>query len=369
MPKLFCLLLVLATTTANTQDVNKLIAAIYNAQHGIKTAVYTLERNDTLVTGTIRKITGTVKIGSLPSDNLFGFTFWAKRDGINRETLYDGKAAFEINHDEKTFSANSNPEWIPHILGSPGGQVVLTDFLRLDTSGAKKITAKEDANFYYLMITLPDLVQYDVVNRTKLFYIDKKSMLPMRRISRQHTLDKVQHLDYSIKALTLNDATAAYDFAAQRYPDTYVVEKSEVNKKLYALKDKPISSFQLEGFDGKNVSTASFNGKLTLLDFWEVWCGPCIESMPKVQELFKKYNGRGLDVYGIMSEDKQLESAKKIVAKKQISFPMLIGTDAVKNTFNLNAVPLYVLIDRSGKIVFISEGFSPTLEDEILKRL
>jgi hypothetical protein len=57
------------------------------------------------------------------------------------------------------------------------------------------------------------------------------------------------------------------------------------------------------------------------------------------------------------------------VERKKLTFPMLIGNTQMKKDYKLNAVPLYVLVDRSGKIVFIQEGYSETLEKEVEKAL
>ena len=112
-----------------------------------------------------------------------------------------------------------------------------------------------------------------------------------------------------------------------------------------------------------------FKGKLVLLDFWEVWCGPCMESMPKVQQFYEKYKSKGLEVYGVVHEKEHLDVARQLVQKRKISFPMLLGDEQSKRKYSIDGVPLYVLINREGKIVMVSQGFSPLLEEEIQKNL
>jgi thiol-disulfide isomerase/thioredoxin len=182
-------------------------------------------------------------------------------------------------------------------------------------------------------------------------------------------LGKVQHLDYRVKQIWFDDPAYQYDFAAERFPGTYEREKSGENKVHKAIMNNTSPGFELVTFDGKKVSTETMKGKVVLLDFWEVWCGPCVASMPKVQMLYDKYKSKGLQVYGITNETDQLESARLLVQKKKIRFPMLTGNKQIEKEFGVVAIPLYILINKEGKISFISEGFSDKMEAEILKQL
>lgn len=351
------------------QSPQEIIRLVKNSQEQLQHASYTLIRKDTLVTGHSRSISGRVKLSKLASDSIFGCRFWAVKDGVNRESIYDGKTGFTVDHDRKQFDMESDPDMLLHFTDNHGGQVFLQDLVRMDTSGTRRMELKEDATFYYLLLSLEDIKQYDVINRTKTLIIDKKLMLPVGMIHRQETLGKIQSLDYRITAIEINNPSLVYDFTAKRYPDEYTRGTRKVNKQLFALKGKKMPGFLIKDFEGKKYSSEQMKGKLVLLDFWEVWCGPCIESMPKVQQLYEKYKSKGLEVYGIVHEKEYLSTAKQLIEKNKISFPMLLGTEASSKSFSIIAVPTYILIDRAGDIVMISEGFSPLIEEEIKKRL
>jgi len=366
---IFCIFLLILHSSSFSQTAVELISKVQLAQQSLKTVSYRLIRSDTFVTGQTRIITGEARMRSVPKDSLFGFSFWGKRDSIERETIYDGHTIFQIDHAKKTYDLSSSPSIIPHYLGSPGGQMIMGDLVRLDTSKATGFRIGQDDQFYYLTILLPDISEYDVIKRSKLVTIDKKTMLPFGVKSHQETLGKIQDLNYQIKDVRINDASTAYDFSKERVPENYSAEKREVNKQLQSLRDKALPSFTLNSFKSGSVSTDQFKDKVVLLDFWEVWCGPCIASMPKVQSLYEKYKDKGFEVYGMMSEKEQLETARLLIEKRKISFPMLVGNKDVLKDFGVNAVPTYVLVNRKGKVSFISEGFSDELETEIRKNL
>lgn len=367
--KLFiCVLVLLIDLSAFGQKADKLIADIQKAQKNLYAISYTLQRSDTFVTGDTRIIKGKAILKPLPQDSIFGFTFWAKRDDFNRFALYDGKMGYDVNDDTKQYDIHTG-KMIPHILGNPGGQIIFEDLGRLDTTGAIRYQLIEDKSFFYLTLRYPDIIEYDVTHRYKTLKVDKKMLLPVAVRKYQETLGKVQHLNYEIKDLKLNSNALTYDFSTNPFLEIYTQEIPQINKALLSLKDKEAPLFELNSFTGSLVSLASLQGKVVLLDFWEVWCGPCIASMPKVQALSDLYKNKGLQVYGIINEIKELESAKRLVEKKQINFPMLIGNMDVKKSYKLNAVPLYILIDKKGKISFISEGYSDQIEEAIQKAI
>lgn len=361
--------LLLAITPALAQTPQEILEKVRQSQKMVKTISYSLERKDTLVTGTIRQFEGEVKMHSMPEDRFFGFRFWAKRNDIAQESIFDGGTTFDINHAKKTYRANSNPESIPHFLGSPGGQVVFCELLRLDTAGVYRYELRQDSRYYYVKMLLNDIKEYNVVDRSHTLYIDKKWMLPVEAVYRQMTDDVVQDLHYRITRLSVNQPADAYDFSLTRFPEDYSAEKNEGNKKQEALLNRPAPALQASFLDGKPFTPSQLNGKLVLLDFWEVWCGPCIASMPKVQALYEKYKAKGLEVYGIMSEQQQLTAAQKLLSRQKISFPNLLGNEALKKAYFLNAVPLYVLIDKQGKILLIHPGYPDKLESIIQQHL
>lgn len=366
---LFIVNLFFFSAILNGQTVIELIKQVQRSQQKLQSASYSLVRKDTLVTGTTRIIKGKVKLTVLPTDTIFGFKFWAIKDGVKHESIYDGSAAFDIDHDKKQYNTISDPAWFPHFLDNYGGQVVLTQLVKIDTSGTVDFKLSQDATYYYLRMTLPDIKQYEVSNRSKTLVIDKKLLLPVGMIFRQETLGKIQDLNYRIEKIEIDNPSLSYNFSALRYPNDYTREEGQRDNKMVTLKDQAAPSFSLTSFDGNTVSSGQFKGKLVLLDFWEVWCGPCMESMPKVQQSFEKYKSKGLEVYGVVHEKEYLDAAKLLVQKRKISFPMLLGDEQSRKKYNINGVPLYVLINKEGKIIMVSQSFSPLLEEEIQKNL
>lgn len=354
---------------AGSQQPAGLISKILQAQETIKHYRAFTTRHDTLVTGHIRTMKGWVNATVDPADRIFGFRFYAVPEENQSASIYDGQYSFFIDHQKKEFVKYSNPEILDAIMGYPGGQLIWKDMIRIDTSTATGFQLREDDQFYYLRILLPDITRYDVTKRSKELTISKKSYLPVACRQHQETLGKVQDLFFSNSEIQINAAGMAYDFSMERYPAGYKEEEKPANKKQLALQGKQVPVFNLTGFDGSTLLSDDLKGKLVLLDFWEVWCGPCIESMPKVKALYEKYKSSGLEVIGIIHQTEHLKTARQLVEKFKPGFKMAMGNEQMKNDFSLQAVPLYILINRSGNIVLLSEGFPEMLEETIRTNL
>ncbi len=370
MYRIFMLVLTILTLVkvAIAQDAQEIISAVQKKQASLKTISYDLHRTDTLVTGHVRTITGKAKLFVSHQDKLFGCLFWAQRDGFDQQTIYNGYVAYVADTTRKMYSMISKPS--ENLLyGTTGGQVILLDLIRLDTTQAVNSTFSQDQHNYYLTFYYPDLVEHDVYKRYKAITISKSSMLPIAVRKHQETLGKVQDLNFQARNLDLN--SNSYDFYDAPFLKDYVQETASADgaAKQSKLRDTEAPSISLPAFDSTKSYSVVTEGKVTLLDFWEVWCGPCIASMPKVQQIYDRYKDRGLVVYGIVHETGQIDISKKRAEKAKATFPMLIGNKQSKDGFQLAAIPLYVLIDKQGMIIYAKEGYSADLEQEIQKAL
>ncbi len=94
-----------------------------------------------------------------------------------------------------------------------------------------------------------------------------------------------------------------------------------------------------------------FGGQVLVLNFWATWCPPCLEEVPKLNDLYDRYKGRGVQVIGIALDKDSLHLVKPFVETNKIAYPILVGNQQVLGGLkNFKGVPTTIVFDRKGKI-------------------
>lgn len=126
---------------------------------------------------------------------------------------------------------------------------------------------------------------------------------------------------------------------------------------------KPAPDFQAIDLNGGKVRLTDFRGKVVILDFWYRGCGPCILTMPQVNQLASDFAGQPVAIFG-MSTDADEADARFIARQFALKYPTLRARDLVEQ-FGVQAFPTLIVIDSHGIIRKIHVGYSPTLRDEL----
>ncbi|MCD8318227.1 MAG: AhpC/TSA family protein [Paraprevotella sp.] len=96
------------------------------------------------------------------------------------------------------------------------------------------------------------------------------------------------------------------------------------------------------------------SNKLTLVDCWASWCGPCRSEMPNVVNLYKKYHDKGIEIVGI-SFDEDEKAWKDAVKKMNMTWPqgseLQSWDNVMTQKYGITSIPYTILIDSNGTIV------------------
>jgi len=138
--------------------------------------------------------------------------------------------------------------------------------------------------------------------------------------------------------------------------DTESVQLPDVKMRLltYPEVGDPAPLFEAESFDGKTIRLEDFWGKVVLLDFWATWCRPCVDEIPKTQDIYNTFATDERFVMIGMSLDWELDKAKKFVEEKGLNWPQVCLGDMSKSIvvkqYEIGGIPSTILIGPDGKI-------------------
>jgi thiol-disulfide isomerase/thioredoxin len=105
---------------------------------------------------------------------------------------------------------------------------------------------------------------------------------------------------------------------------------------------------------GVDISLKQAMGKVTLIDFWASWCGPCRKENPNVVAIYKEFHTKGLNIVGV-SLDKDVNKWNEAIAKDNITWTQISHlkewNEPIAKQYGVEQIPTTFLLDASGKIV------------------
>ncbi|MBK7709857.1 MAG: TlpA family protein disulfide reductase [Bacteroidales bacterium] len=225
----------------------------------------------------------------------------------------------------------------------------------------KTVEILKDEGYYVLKFQFENDTVYNVTDRYKIVKLKKDNFFPVEIVQTYKILGNKTVIQLILSDIKINDQiqTSIQDYKSKLI-DFDIIQPEKISEnKILRLKYPPISLSNL--LNESDTIYLKIN-KLTLVDFWEVWCGHCIASFPKVEELKKKYMDQ-LQVIGIVTQDKG--NAIKLIKAKAITFTNLLGNNELLKIYNVNSFPRYFLIDNKGIVQKEYFGFSDQIEKDI----
>lgn len=110
---------------------------------------------------------------------------------------------------------------------------------------------------------------------------------------------------------------------------------------------------------GAPSSVEALKGKVTLIDFWASWCGPCRLIAPRLGTLKDRLGAQGFTVVGVTTDDPTTAAA--FAEKHQMRYPSVVDNDGdTSRAYGIVGLPTMVLVDKKGIVRDVFVGFDPT---------
>lgn len=111
-----------------------------------------------------------------------------------------------------------------------------------------------------------------------------------------------------------------------------------------------LPEFSVKDFQGHEISSADYRGKVVIVDFWATWCEPCKREMPGYQELLDRYGPKGLAIIGFKFDTMtDSEDPLRFARKLGIHYPLAVASEDLKGRFGgIPGIPTTMIYDRQG---------------------
>jgi peroxiredoxin len=132
----------------------------------------------------------------------------------------------------------------------------------------------------------------------------------------------------------------------------------------------PDSTFVL--LDGSQATTASFKGKVTLVNFWATTCVTCVKEMPQIVATWHKYQGQGFDTVAVAMDYDPPAWVLNFAQSRQLPFKVALDNtgEIARQWGDVKLTPTTYLVDKQGQIVkrYVGEPDFPALH-ALIERL
>ena len=209
----------------------------------------------------------------------------------------------------------------------------------------------------------------------------RAELAPLAQTDRKKAAEQLA----AVKATLQKVKDSAKQEASKAALDDVVKSLASIDQDILAGREQseligqPAGPLQIDAWvNGKPLSEAELKGKVIILDFWAVWCGPCIATFPHLREWQEKYGDKGLVIIGVtknynftwdesnkrpmksdedVSPEDEAAMLVKFAESHQLKHRFAVQeSDELSSFYRVRGIPQIVVIDQQNKVQLIRVG-------------
>ena len=159
------------------------------------------------------------------------------------------------------------------------------------------------------------------------------------------------------KVLSLPESKNIFDLFTER------IRNSDIGKKLKLIFNNPDQPIEVGNFapnfkaptpEGQILNLNDNLGKVTLLEFWASWCGPCRRENPNLVKIYNKFNDKGFEIISV-SLDKSRPQWIRAISDDYLTWNhvsnLKFWQDPIARLYKVRAIPSSFILNEKGMIV------------------
>ncbi len=113
-----------------------------------------------------------------------------------------------------------------------------------------------------------------------------------------------------------------------------------------------LPAFQVTDLSGQRHQLSDYKGKVLVLHFWASWCPYCQKEIPKLTQLAKEFDGKGVRVLSVNS-DQEPSKLEAFLKEHQLPYPVVADQQAGRSIFGqygVSGIPVTFVVGRDGRV-------------------
>jgi thiol-disulfide isomerase/thioredoxin len=176
-------------------------------------------------------------------------------------------------------------------------------------------------------------------------YEDWKKMLQSGEYNIKRNKNDKDEVTYLISRMTAEEK------------DLLIANASRPKESPYFTNGEKFHPFKTKDMYGKKINLKELAGKIVVINFWFVNCGPCRKEIPDLNELVKSYSKDSSTVFLAIALDDSYD-LKNFLVQMPFDYTIIDSGRNLADRYGIKTYPTNVVIDKEGIVRFHSHGYS-----------